>query len=111
MKKKLSEMNDKELRDYILEQRSEMRAILDASEKEARDLTADEQSKFDELKKSAEVAESRQIANLRPLPIKEGEEKKEVRAVHDIFGENLRNAVTNNGQAKIEVREIGRAHV
>ncbi|HZK46500.1 MAG TPA: phage major capsid protein, partial [Atopostipes sp.] len=105
MKKKLSEMNDKELRDYILEQRSEMRAILDASEKEARDLTADEQSKFDELKKKAEVAESRQIANLRPLPIKEGEEKKEVRAVHDIFGENLRNAVTNNGQAKIEVRE------
>lgn len=105
MKKKLSEMNDKELRDYILEQRSEMRAILDASEKEARDLTADEQSKFDELKKSAEVAESRQIANLRPLPIKEGEEKKEVRKVYDIFGENLRNAVTNGGKAKIEVRE------
>ena len=105
MKKKLSVMNDKELRDYILEQRSEMRAILDASEKEERDLTADEQSKFDELKKSAEVAESRQIANLRPLPIKEGEEKKEVRKVYDIFGENLRNAVTNNGQAKIEVRE------
>ena len=105
MKKKLSEMNDKELRDYILEQRSEMRAILDASEVEARDLTADEQSKFDELKKSAEVAESRQIANLRPLPIKEGEEKKEVRKVYDIFGENLRNAVTNGGKAKIEVRE------
>lgn len=105
MKKKLSEMNDKELRDYILEQRSEMRAILDASEKETRDLTTDEQSKFDELKKSAEVAESRQIANLRPLPIKEGEEKKEVRKVYDIFGENLRNAVTNGGKAKIEVRE------
>lgn len=105
MKKKLSEMNDKELRDYILEQRSEMRAILDASEKEERDLTTDEQSKFDELKKNAEVAESRQIANLRPLPIKEGEEKKEVRKIHDIFGENLRNAVTNGGKAKIEVRE------
>lgn len=105
MKKKLSEMNDKELRDYILEQRSEMRAILDASEKEARDLTEDEQSKFDELKRSAEVAESRQIANLRPLPIKEGEEKKEIRKVYDIFGENLRNAVTNGGKAKIEVRE------
>ncbi len=105
MKKKLSEMNDKELRDYILEQRSEMRAVLDTSEKEARDLTADEQSKFDELKKNAEVAESRQIANLRPLPIKEGEEKKEIRKVYDIFGENLRNAVTNGGKAKIEVRE------
>lgn len=106
MKKKLSEMNDKELRDYILEQRSEMRAILDASEKEERDLTTDEQSKFDELKRSAEVAEARQIANLRPLPIKEGEEKKEVRAIHDVFAENLRSAV-NSGQksAQIEVRQ------
>lgn len=105
MKKKLSEMTDKELRDYILESRGEMRTILDAAEKEERELTADEQSKFDELKRSAEVAEARQIANLRPLPIKDEDEKKEVRKIHDIFGENLRNAVTNGGKAKIEVRE------
>jgi HK97 family phage major capsid protein len=104
MKKKLSEMTDKELRDYILESRGEMRTLLDAAEKEERELTADEQSKFDELKRSAEVAEARQIANLRPLPIKDEEEKKEVRKIHDIFGENLRNAVTNGGKAKIEVR-------
>lgn len=105
MKKKLSEMTDKELRDYILGNRGEMRAILDVAENEDRELTADEQSKFDELKKGAEVAESRQIANLRPLPIKEDDEKKEVRKIYDIFGENLRNAVTNGGKAKIEVRE------
>lgn len=105
MKKKLSEMTDKELRDYILESRGEMRTLLDAAEKEERELTADEQSKFDELKRSAEVAEARQIANLRPLPIKDEEEKKEVRKIYDIFGENLRNAVTNGGKAKIEVRE------
>ena len=104
MKKKLSEMTDKELRDYILESRGEMRTLLDAAEKEERELTADEQSKFDELKRSAEVAEARQIANLRPLPIKDEEEKKEVRKIYDIFGENLRNAVTNGGKAKIEVR-------
>jgi HK97 family phage major capsid protein len=104
MKKKLSEMTDKELRDYILESRGEMRTILDAAEKEERELTADEQSKFDELKRSAEVAEARQIANLRPLPIKDEDEKKEVRKIYDIFGENLRNAVTNGGKAKIEVR-------
>lgn len=105
MKKKLSEMTDKELRDYILENRGEMRTLLDTAEMEERDLTADEQSKFDELKRSAEVAEARQIANLRPLPIKDEEEKKEVRKIYDIFGENLRNAVTNGGKAKIEVRE------
>lgn len=105
MKKKLSEMTDKELRDYILENRGEMRTLLDTAEKEERDLTADEQSKFDELKRGAEVAEARQIANLRPLPVKEEEEKKEIRKIHDIFGENLRNAVTNGGKAKIEVRE------
>lgn len=105
MKKKLSEMTDKELRDYILESRGEMRTLLDTAEKEERELTADEQSKFDELKRSAEVAEARQIANLRPLPIKDEEEKKEVRKIYDIFGENLRNAVTNGGKAKIEVRE------
>lgn len=105
MKKKLSEMTDKELRDYILENRGEMRTLLDTAEREERDLTADEQSKFDDLKRSAEVAEARQIANLRPLPVKEEEEKKEVRKIHDIFGENLRNAVTNGGKAKIEVRE------
>lgn len=106
MKKKLSEMTDKELRDYILESRGEMRTLLDAAEKEERELTADEQSKFDELKRSAEVAEARQIANLRPLPIKDEEEKKEVRKIYDIFGENLRKVI-DSGQksAKIEVRE------
>lgn len=105
MKKKLSEMTDKELRDYILGNRGEMRAILDVAENEDRELTADEQSKFDELKKGAEVAESRQIANLRPLPIKEDDEKKEVRKIYDIFGENLRKVI-DSGQksAKIEVR-------
>lgn len=105
MKKKLSEMTDKELRDYILENRGEMRTLLDTAEREERELTADEQSKFDELKRNAEVAEARQIANLRPLPVKEEEEEKEIRKIHDIFGENLRNAVTNGGKAKIEVRE------
>lgn len=105
MKKKLSEMTDKELRDYILETRGEMRTLLDTAEKEERDLTADEQSKFDELKRSAEVAEARQIANLRPLPVKEEEEKKEIRKIYDIFGENLRSAVDSGAKkVKIEVR-------
>lgn len=105
MKKKLSEMTDKELRDYILETRGEMRTLLDTAEKEERDLTADEQSKFDELKRSAEVAEARQIANLRPLPVKEEEEKKEIRKIYDIFGENLRSAVDSGAKkVRIEVR-------
>jgi HK97 family phage major capsid protein len=105
MKKKLSEMTDKELRDYILETRGEMRTLLDTAEKEERDLTADEQSKFDELKRSAEVAEARQIANLRPLPVKEEEEKKEIRKSYDIFGENLRSDVDSGAKkVRIEVR-------
>lgn len=105
MKKKLSEMTDKELRDHILESNSEMRTILSTAEREERELTNEEQAKYDDLKRSSEAADSWMIANRRPLPVKDEEEKKEVRKIYDIFGENLRNAVTNGGKAKIEVRE------
>lgn len=102
--KKLSEMTDKELRDYILDQRSEMRNLLDAAEAEERDLTEEEQTKFDEFKSNAERGEARQIANLRPLNIKESEPKKEERKIHDIFAENLRKNINSRGEAAIEVR-------
>lgn len=101
---KLSEMSDKELRDYLLENRSEQRSILDLAETEERDLTDEENSTLTELRKSAEMAEARQIANLRPLPIKEDEDK-EVRMVHDIFATNLRSAIKNKKDIGIEVRE------
>lgn len=92
------------MRDYILETRGEMRNLLDTAETENRDLTDAEQKKFDEFKRGAEVAEARQIANLRPLPIAGGKEKKEERKIYDIFGDNLRAAIENGGKAKIEVR-------
>ena len=105
MKKKLSEMNDKELRDYILETQGEMRTFLSAIEKEERDFTDEEKSKLEEFKRNLEFAEGCQVAIRRALPLVEAEPQKEVRKIHDIFGENLRNAVTNGGKAKIEVRE------
>lgn len=104
MKKKLSEMNDKELRDYILETQGEMRTLLSAIEKEERDFTDEEKSKLEEFKRNLEFAEGCQVAIRRALPLVEAEPQKEVRKIHDIFGENLRNAVTNGGKAKIEVR-------
>lgn len=105
MKKKLSEMNDKELRDYILETQGEMRTFLSVIEKEERDFTDEEKSKLEEFKRNLEFAEGCQVAIRRALPLVEAEPQKEVRKIHDIFGENLRNAVTNGGKAKIEVRE------
>ena len=105
MKKKLSEMNDKELRDYILETQGEMRTFLSAIEKEERDFTDEEKSKLEEFKRNLEFAEGCQVAIRRALPLVEAEPQKEVRKIYDIFGENLRNAVTNGGKAKIEVRE------
>lgn len=105
MKKKLSEMNDKELRDYILETQGEMRTLLSAIEKEERDFTDEEKSKLEEFKRNLEFAEGCQVAIRRALPLVEAEPQKEVRKIYDIFGENLRNAVTNGGKAKIEVRE------
>ena len=105
MKKKLSEMNDKELRDYILETQGEMRTFLPAIEKEERDFTDEEKSKLEEFKRNLEFAEGCQVAIRRALPLVEAEPQKEVRKIYDIFGENLRNAVTNGGKAKIEVRE------
>lgn len=104
MNKKLSEMNDKELRDYILETQGEMRTLLSAIEKEERDFTDEEKSKLEEFKRNLEFAEGCQVAIRRALPLVEAEPQKEVRKIHDIFGENLRNAVTNGGKAKIEVR-------
>ena len=106
MKKKISEMNDKELRDYILETQGEMRALLSVIEKEERDFTDEEQSKIDEFKRSIEFAEGCQIAIRRALPLIETEEKKEERKVYDVFGENLRKVV-DSGQksAKIEIRD------
>lgn len=103
--KPLSELSERELRDEILECRSEMRGLLDTAEKEERDLTDEEQKMFDDLEKRASSGEARQIANLRPLPIGEGREQKEERKIHDIFAENLRKVVNGRGEAKIEVRE------
>lgn len=105
MKKKLSEMNDKELRDYILETQGEMRTFLSAIEKEERDFTDEEKSKLEEFKRNLEFAEGCQVAIRRALPLVEAEPQKEVRKIHDIFGENLRKVI-DSGQksAKIEVR-------
>lgn len=103
--KPLSELSERELRDEILECRSEMRGLLDTAEKEGRDLTEAEQKQFDELEKRASSGEARQIANLRPLPIGEGREEKEDRKIYDIFGDNLRKAVENGDKTvRIEVR-------
>lgn len=105
MKKKLSEMNDKELRDYILETQGEMRTFLSAIEKEERDFTDEEKSKLEEFKRNLEFAEGCQVAIRRALPLVEAEPQKEVRKIHDIFGENLRRVVDSRGNARIEVRE------
>lgn len=103
--KKISEMNDKELRDYILETQSEMRTLLNKVEEEKRDLTDEEQSQIDEMKRNIEFAEDCQISIRRTLPLVEAEKPAETRKIYDIFGENLRNAVDSGAKkVRIEVR-------
>ena len=80
MKKNLSEMNDKELRDYILETQSEMRTFLSEIEKEERDFTDEEKSKLEEFKRNLEFAEGCQISIRSALPLVEAEpQRKSVR--------------------------------
>ena len=103
--KKISEMKDKELRDYILETQSEMRTLLNKVEEEKRDFTDEEQSQIDEMKRNIEFAEDCQISIRRTLPLVEAEKPAETRKIYDIFGENLRNAVDSGAKkVRIEVR-------
>ena len=103
--KKLSEMTEQELRDYILENQSEMRTILDDAEAKGEDLNEEQQKRYSELEKELKLAEMRQIATMRSLPPFDVKEKKEEeRKIYDIFGENLRSKVDAGGMVKIEVR-------
>ena len=104
--KKLSEMTERELREYILNSKSEQRELLDLAVAEERELTEAEQSQIEDSQRSVNMAEAYQIACLRALPsVTPGEEATEVRKVEDIFATNLRSAVESGAKnARVEVR-------
>lgn len=95
-------MKEKERLDKIAELKDEMRSMLETAQTEKRDFDEAEQEKFDKLDGEVRMHVNFFKAN-EVTP--EQKQPKEVRKIEDIFGENLRNAVTNGGKAKIEVRE------
>ena len=92
-------MTEKERLDKIAELKSQMRSMLDTAVKEERDMNDSEQETFDKLDSEVRMHMNFFRANEMTPTVKTEERK-----IHDIFGENLRNAVTNGGKAKIEVR-------
>lgn len=70
--RKLSEMTEKELQNEAQNCRSEMRALLEKAELEGRDITKEEQEKYDELNKRTERAEAYSLTLIRSLPLSSG---------------------------------------